>query len=188
MQFFPQPATHVFETPGNGSIIYCTISDGKTANFGVCPQSQQWEQLEGLHVTKSCHCSTSFSPKTLWTMSDLTPGSDFPKWNLHCQRGFCCVKDQVEHKRKMALGSPTLQQQKPNQVQAASCVLSFCCANNAVSHLREPGWKSLPHLVFSGVPAHGLAPCAIGYVSINLDAPKPTGSPLNGPNTSFDWL
>lgn len=171
MQFFPQPATHIFETPGNGSVIYCTISDGKTSNLGVCPQSQQWEQLEGLHVTKSHHCSTSFSPKTLWTTSDLTPESDFPKRNLRCRSGLSLCEgsggtQEEDGTRKSHSAAAAAAKSSAGCCWSASRVLSFCCANNAVSHLREPGWKSLLHLVFSGGPAHGLAPSATRYVTL----------------------
>lgn len=80
------------KTPGNGSVIYCIISEVKHSNLGVCPRSQQREQLKGLHVTESHHDSTSFSPKTLPT-SDLRPGSEFPKENLHCHRGFLLCEE-----------------------------------------------------------------------------------------------
>lgn len=89
---FPFCLQHTGSVPylkalGNGSVIYCIISDGKHSNCGVCPQFQQWEQLKGLQVTELHYGSTSFSQKILPATSVLTPGNGFPKEQLHCQKG-----------------------------------------------------------------------------------------------------
>ena len=65
------------------------------------------------------------------------------------------------------------------------CLVFLCCANNAVSQLRELSWKSPHHLIFSGGPAYGLAPCAITYISTNPDILKGTGSLCTG---QTHWL
>lgn len=169
------------KTPGSGSVIYCIISDSKPGNPEVCPQSQQWEQLEGLHVAELHHGSTSFSPKTLPTTSDLTPGHAFPKENLPCWRGFLLCEEGsggIQEEAGTTKSHSAAAEAKPSAgcCPFASHVLSFCCANKAVGQPRELSWKSLHHLMFSGGPAHGLAPCATTYVSTNLDTPKRMGS------------
>ena len=173
------------KTPGNGSVIYCIISDGKHGNLGVCPQSQQWEQLKGLHVAKSHHSSTSLSPKTLPTMSDLTPRSDFPKENLHCRRGLLLCKEgsggiQEEAGTMKSHSAAAEAKSSVGCCRSAFHVLSFCCAKRTKLKITSPLDLFLGTSSWTGSLCHHVCEHQRWYTWMD-------GHSLNGPNTLTDF-